>query len=128
MSFDIWFSCFQHGNVAKFPLAVAEGALGHLIVRREPECWFLKSGAVYIDDEEVIDGFAVNRPPGDDAFWEGVLSILRQTPTVLYWPEGGAVVADDSAIAHMPADMIEIVGMPTVVSTVAEILHCIETS
>jgi hypothetical protein len=131
MSFDIFLTCFQNGEPANFPRAVVEKAFGVNVVKRKPELMELRypdggRGFLYIDDEAEIDNFSVNRPPSSPAFWEAILGILRQTTSVLYWAGNGCVVADASVIPHIPTYLIEGVGEPTVVSTIEEILACIE--
>ncbi len=130
MSFDIWVGCMKNGSVSTFPLDVAERAFGSIIESREPGSWDLvDGGTIHVDDDATdIDGFTVNSPPGDsDEFWEGLLLVLRQTSSVLYWSDG-AVVADAAVIAELPPDMIEVVGTPKVVGSAQDIIDAIEGS
>jgi hypothetical protein len=123
MSFDIWLVCLDRGKVASFPRKLVEDACAPFIESRSEDSWNLSDSLadVWIGTDAEIEGFGVSRPPGDEKhpFWQALLDIMRQTQTVLHWPTGGplphAVVADESVIAHMPADMLRIVGRPNVV-------------
>ena len=124
MSFDVWVGCFQNGDIATFPRAIVERAFADIADRSDPATWRLadSGGTLYIGEEA---GFAVNRPPGYDEFWEAIVDVLRQTPSVLYWPGKGCVIADPSVAAHLHPDLVAAVGTPTVTTDVAEILELI---
>jgi len=131
MSFDIWLGCFKNGEVAKFPLKIVEEAFGRFAQRREPGWWVLNypdggRGDLSVEAEPMVPGLAVNRPPAHPAFWEGILAVLQRSSSVLFWPGGGAVVADSSVIPELPPDLIEAVSIPTVVTRAEEIVECIE--
>jgi hypothetical protein len=105
MSFDIFLVCLQNGEVSTFPLTLVETAFAPFIESRGDESWALteSNADVWIDTEPEISGFMVSRPPGENhPFWQAVFDLMRQTPTVLHWQGGGAVVADESVVAHMP--------------------------
>ncbi len=123
MSFDLFMACFQNGEVAFFPREVAVNAFAPIATKREPGIWRFVSnrGTLYLDDQPVTAGLTINRPPGGDEFWTAVLEVLRRTPSVLYWGPSGAVVADASVIAQLPASFVESVGIPTVTTDIAEI-------
>jgi hypothetical protein len=101
---------------------------------REHHCWGLsfpdggKSFLYLKDEQKEIEHICVNRPTDSPELWTGLLEILRETGAVLYWPGGGAVVAAEAHIAHLPQDMIDIFGTPTVVSRGREIEDCIAKS
>lgn len=84
---------------------------------------------LYLDDDrQEADFFSVNRPADSPELWSGLLEILRETRGMLFWPGGGAVVAHQSDIAHLPPSMIDIFGTPTVVSSGRQIEERIEKS
>lgn len=126
MSFDIFLVCLDHGEVSTFPRAVVEEAFAPFIESRGPRSWKLRDSLadVWIKGTAEITGFGVSRPPGDldepHPFWRALLDVMQRTQTVLHWPSVGpkphAVVANESVIVHMPPDMIEILGRPTVVT------------
>jgi len=138
MSFDIFLACYRDGENATFPHEIVRRAFAPYILeihgglKVDPEAevdsqrWALrfKDGGrcdVYINAEGPIGGFMVNRPPGSPAFWDALIDIMKQTDTVLFWPDGGAVVAKESVVAHMPPDMIEVMGRPKVTIDMKEI-------
>lgn len=124
MSFHIFLVCLDHGEVATFPRAYVEQAFEPFIESRGPDSWKLRDSLadVWIHDTDEINGFGLTRPPGDEQhpFWRELLALMQRTQTVLHWPSVGpkphAVVANESVIAHMPADMIEVLGRPKVVT------------
>ena len=125
---------FRDGESAPFSLAVLDKALGQFAEFRSHDCWSLSfpnggKSFLYLDDDpKEIDNFCVNRPADSPELWTGLLEVLRKTGGMLFWPGGGAVVADEADIAHLPPDMIEIFGRPTVVGSGREIEECIAKS
>lgn len=122
MSFDIFLNCFDNGQPSTFSRKIVEDAFASFVTTREPDRWVLSDSLadVWIDDDPEIGGLGVSRPPGDEnhPFWRGLLEVMRQTPTVLFWPASGkpaALVAQASVITHMPPDMIEALGTPPVI-------------
>lgn len=98
MSFDVWVTAFRDGKVTTFPRASVEDAFGPFATRTKPERWDLSfpdggGGVLRMDDDQLITGFGVNRPPGSPLFWQAMLDVLKSAPTVLYWPGGGCVTA-----------------------------------
>ncbi|KAA8996931.1 hypothetical protein FJU30_19950 [Affinibrenneria salicis] len=68
--------------------------------------------------------FMVNRPAAHDDFWTALLKILQTTHSALFWPGDNAlVVGQAETIAHLPADMIETLGQPYLVSTARQIVE-----
>ncbi|HEX9490889.1 MAG TPA: hypothetical protein VF930_11420 [Stellaceae bacterium] len=122
------------GEPAPFSLAVLDKFLGQFIEFRSHHCWslsFPNGGTSFLylkDDQNEIDHACVNRPADSPELWIGLLDILRETGGMLCWPGGGAVVADEAHIAHLPPEMIKILGRPTVVGSGREIEECIEKS
>jgi hypothetical protein len=125
---------FKNGEPAPFSLAIVDKCLGPFIDFREHHCWDLsfpdggKSFLYLKDDQKEIEHICVNRPADSPELWTGLLEILRETGAMLYWPGGGAVVAAEAHIAHLPPDMIDIFGTPTVVGSGREIKDCIAKS
>ncbi len=129
MSFDVWLTCFQNGEPATFPRALLERAFAAIADRNDPERWILEGGSTLsLDEGTEISGFAVNRPPEYDEFWEAIMEVLRQTPSVFYWPGGGCVVADPAVAKHMPDSFIDGLGTPTVTTDPLAILDLIQNS
>jgi hypothetical protein len=129
MSFDIFVGCFRQGKPAPLPEGLVDTAFRDLVESEEDDCWVLAGGGeLFADPEDGDADFMVASPPDDDAFWEGVLLILRQTPSVLYWLEGGAIVGSEATIGEMPADMIETLGTPLVARSAQDIVDRIAAS
>lgn len=130
MSFDLFLQNFRHGDSATFPRAVVESAFKGYIKEIDPEFSILNfpdggSSELYTEDGAengaAISGFMIARPAGSPELWVGLLDILKRTGAVLFWPDGGAVVADESVIPNLPESVIEVVGVPTVVHEPEEI-------
>lgn len=128
MSFDVWVGCFQNGELATFPRSIVERAFAAIADRSDPTSWKLADcrGRLSIDDQAEINGFSVNRPPAHDEFWDAIIEVLQQTPSVLYWPGNGCVIADSATAKHLPSKLIAAVGMPTVTNVPSEILDLIQ--
>jgi hypothetical protein len=133
MSFDIWLGCFKNGNPEAFPLSIVEEAFGRFTEHREPGHWILRypdggRGYLSVDDTPMVKGLAVNRAPTHPDFWQGILDVLSQTTSVLFWPGSGCVVASAAVVPDLPKDLIISVGAPTVVTRPEQILETIQSS
>lgn len=134
MSFDIFLTCFRGGEPAPFPRAVVEEALESLVQSYEGrDAWlFADGGYLSLDsdeddpDSDTVTGFSVNRPPGDEAFWQGIISVLQKTTSMLYWSV--AVIGQEATIAELPPNVAEGLGPPRLVSTPAEIFELLRNS
>jgi len=128
MSFDISISRYKGGKFHSYPRAILENAFGGFTDRSDPTWWRMSDSfaVIQVDDADEVHGFCVNRPPyGAHPFWPALVDVLRQTGSALYWGVGGFVVADQAVIADLPPDMIKILGLPTVTTSVSEILRLI---
>ena len=126
MSFDLFLQNFRCGESATFPRAVVESAFRGCLKQVDPEFSILNfpdggRSELYIDEGAAISDFMIARPANSPELWQGLLDILRNTGAVLFWPGGGAIVADESAIRNLPESVIEAVGVPTVVHEPEEI-------
>src|ERR1700678_3510764 len=137
MSFDIFFTAFRGGEFAPFPLAVLDQAFGKFTTSKADHWWDMaysdgSGGTIYLhpDNDGRIADFMVNRPPISPLFWDALLKLLQEMPSVVYWPgEKNCIVAgSEAAIAELPADMIAALGRPKVVTEGIEILDLIEKS
>ncbi len=134
MSFDIFLQCFQNGKQHGFPLALIERGFGAVKRVRNAHCWILDypDGGIcelYVDTtKEYVEDFMVARPPSSPQFWQSVFDLLRQTPSCLYWPAGGPVIANPSVRGHLPPNMIKKLGEPTIVSAPEQIFEAIRNS
>jgi hypothetical protein len=134
MSFDIFLTCFRNGEKSSFPRAVLEKSFGPYVKRRERTRWVLDygdggAGDLYVDeDEDPVESFGVNRPAGDRRFWQGIVDVMKETGSVLYWPARICVVADESFVPHVPKDMVKALGQPVVTADIDKILELIRTT
>jgi len=122
VSFEIYLDRFSNGEGVPFPIDVVEHAFGRFAEHRDSKCWVLtflddSRCELFVDNAALVRGFMVVRPPNSPAFWRALFDVLKQTAGVLFWPGGGAVVADQSAILSLPKSMIESLGTPIVAST-----------
>lgn len=138
MSMDYWLQAFENGEEGLFPLSVVETAFGAAITAKkfvgaertnkrgvvlklnypgEPE--FDISLRVTDDASPLTSGFGFVHAPVCDAFWQSLLDIMKITATALYWAEteNALVIGQQQTRAHLPADMIETLGEPRVVSS-----------
>lgn len=106
MSFDIFVIRVENGHEAPIPLPILERAFDRFVEFREPAGWgllFPDGGRsfLYMREDSANHHFSINRPTSSPDLWAGLFEILRQTGSVLYWPGGGSVVADEAVIPHL---------------------------
>jgi len=129
MSFDVGLMCYQNGEPATFSRALLERAFDSIADRSNPGDWILRNGGtLYVKEGDEITGFAVNRPPEFEAFWQAIMEILQQTSSVFYWPGGGCVVANAEVAKHLPNYLTDALGAPVVTTDPLEILELIRNS
>jgi hypothetical protein len=133
MSFDIFLGNFKNGASEPFPRSIVENAFGRYVERNDAgglALAFPDGGRadMSIETTPMIRGFAVNRPPISSAFWEGIFFVLKSTSSVLFWAGDGCVVASANVVPDLPKDLIEALGMPTIVTQPKQILERIERS
>ncbi len=131
MSFDIFVHAYRNGENFRFPAVELRRRFAPYIVGEEPGFWSLEfpdgegHGEVFTDKGDLTGGFMVARPAHALAFWEIVAGLLRDCPCVLYWPmpkDSRPIVGDPKVIPHLPAPMVEGLGVP-IVSTDAEFIR-----
>jgi hypothetical protein len=132
MSFDIYLGCFRAGELATFPRKLTVDIFAPCVVTDaefasnglEGRHWDLDNcGYMSLDsDGEEITGFSVNRPPDNDIFWRGIITILQNTTSVLYWGTG-AVVGQTATYAELPRDLIDGLGEPYLVKVPEDIFE-----
>jgi hypothetical protein len=131
MSFDIFVQAFEKGKPRFYPRNVLVKAFGSFCDMSDPTWWTVADSfaVIQLNDAPEVDGFGVNRPPGDGhPLWPALLNVLRETSSVLYWPGGGPVITDTSVEATLPRGMIKALGPAKVATTVEEIGRLIEES
>jgi hypothetical protein len=123
MSFDIFIQSHRDGDVYWIPSSEMHRRFAGHIEREEPGFWSLtfnngqEHGEVFTDAGDLSNGFMVARPPHSLQFWEIIAGILRDFPCVLFWPPPKGtcpIVGRLDTISHLPAGMVEDLGVPIV--------------
>ena len=119
MSFDIWFQRFKDGEPAPFPHEVMDQLFKLHTVHASGT--FIR---VRFPDGSGADIAGIHRNPltsltfshcGGEQFANAFFELLKRTEAVIYWPDGGCVVADPAVISRLPAFLTAQFGTPTVV-------------
>lgn len=119
MSFDIWFQRFRGGEPAPISSSMVYQLFGPFIVHdggsfirvRFPD----GSGAdIWGKQRPAFSGLTFNHCGGEQ-FANAFFELLKRTEAVIYWPDGGCVVADPAVISQLPAFLTAQFGTPTVV-------------
>jgi hypothetical protein len=137
MSFDLFVGCFQNGEPASFPSQLVVDAFASYITSKDDRCLTVTYGQgpedssyVYVESEApLIESFSVNRPKSDIRLYDTLVSILRSANLAMYMPgDCPPLVASAKVIQHLPANMVEALGSPRVVTTGSELAECIANS
>jgi hypothetical protein len=135
MSLDLWVSCFRNGEPHPEPTALLRAPFDPLVVSTEPRCLVLglpggQESLLYIDTTANAEtGFTLNRPVRDPALWLALFSALRHTGRVLVVPgEVPPLIGVADTAPHLPADMVETLGQPVVVTDGLAIRHWVENA
>jgi hypothetical protein len=138
MSFEVYVQCFERGEPAGLPWAAVRSLFPVDESRSEPDYW-----SVYYDDfnschirasrlesdPQRLEALCVFRPCGDLRLWEALFAILRLGSAVLYFPgDAPPLVASEAAGEQLPAEMVEAMGRPRVVSSGEEIVEVIKNA
>jgi hypothetical protein len=138
MSFELFMQCFDHGEPAGLPREAIRTLFPVVAAESEPDCWIVRyddenscdiSVTPLTADETLMESLCVNRPCADERLWDALLSVMRLGAVVLYFPgDAPPLVASEAAGEHLPADMVEAMGPPCVVSSIEEILEIIKNA
>jgi hypothetical protein len=136
LSFDVFLQCFKGGEPAGIPRVVVRPLFPVDESRSEPDYWCvcyddLNSCHISVyslpSDPLLLESLCVFRPCGDLRLWEALLAVLRLGSVVLYFPGNAPpLVASKAAGEQLPADMVEAVGQPRVVTSGKEIVEIIK--
>ncbi len=116
MSFMIHLQSFKNGAIATFPQSIVWNIFGHKCVPTN-EGWGViydgrPGGVLYLDDDEMTDGFSINRPC--DASFYDLYAVARLVPSLINASDCAAV-ADASFIAGIPSWLLKALGRPPAV-------------
>jgi hypothetical protein len=133
MSFDIFLQSFQNGRAVNLPDKIISTLFLKYCVNKSSDVFILEypdgsRSELSVGKDKPSAGLSVSRPPGSIEFWRAILSVLQQTPSCLYWPGGGPVIAQTCVRNHLPATMIEKLGEPILISTPEQIIEAIKNS
>ena len=130
MSFDVYLQAFHEGAAGGIPRHRVREAFGAYAQEAQPNYWRLRYDEINscdIDlsgDPATVESLAVHRPCADARLWDSLASILALGNVVLYFPGCRApMIACSEVVPHLPADMIEAMGRPIVVTTGADVLN-----
>jgi hypothetical protein len=125
---------FHNGEPSPFLFSLFQKSFGAYCRDQTGGCWsfdYPDGGRwdINVDPKrEQMDGFAVSRPPLHPEFCKGLFDLMKATSSFLIWPGGGPVIANASAREHLPQEIIEGFGEPTLVSAPEQILEEIRKS
>lgn len=154
MSWDIFLNAHHNGENHYFPLSIVLQAFGPAITFKqinEHSCTLImeyvnpdaekynicpvsdaeiNQEIIVVEDEIMIAGFCVNRPPGHEDFWKSLYTVIRLAPAVLYWSAG----EDEPCMAigraemahHLPQSMRDALGEPVLVGGYQDILKLLK--
>ena len=132
MSFDIYYLSLRHGEPLRFPLLRLEQLFGPYIEARAPSDWDLRFpdggySHVFVHEEETeqIFNLAIERPAAAPELWEALYTLMRERPSMLYWP-GGSAVADHAYLTELGDGIAT--GSCAVVGSAAELLNWVGTT
>jgi hypothetical protein len=131
MGFDLFLDNFQNGQPAPFPNSLVKQCFGHYLSGSSGKDWSFQYpgyAEIYADEGEQISHFMVSRPPIHPEFWKGLFDLMKAASARLSWPGEGCVIADPSVRAHLPEELIEALGEPTLVTAPEQILEEIRKS
>ena len=117
MSFEIFVTAFRGKEALPLPKEDLRQRFSAHIAREDNSGWWhlaFDDGPCSTEIAPGANGFTAFRPPDYLAFWQIIAGVLRDLPGVLYWPGGGAIVGSLDMVQHMPADMVEVLGVPWV--------------
>src|SRR5689334_23206466 len=127
MSFDVFISCFMHGQASGVPEADVRSILGSALQGTpDASSWQVTYGQDYStfcisrddNDPTQIASITVNRPIADSRLWDDLHKVLSLGNFVLFFPDGRCpLVARKDAVPHLPRDMIDALGEPEVVAS-----------
>lgn len=120
---------FRNGQPRKVRRSEVARIFGGIAETDDSGWWNVPNShaTLIVGDEDEVECLKVNRPPSDEhPFWPTLVIFLDETGGVLFWPGGGQVVTDESAVPHLSREMTEIFGSPIVTRSVERILQAIE--
>jgi hypothetical protein len=131
MSLDVGLVAYKNGEVGSLDQAFTLETLGDLVEPDGNESWSVLwtdrkhyGGTLLFHEEESgsVTGFSMNRPPFSRELLGRLLVILRQAPSIFWWPDPDvwACSADPNILAEVPEGTFDRPEQCIIVSTVDE--------
>lgn len=120
MSFEIFLQSFENERKYVFPTSELLARFKGYIKEEDGDVWRLgfEEGFglsdMYISSGETTDGFMIRKPPDSLEFWQIISGLLKDYPSVLFWPGSGAVMGSLDLLPHLPKDFVDTFGIPWV--------------
>ncbi len=135
MSFELFLSCYDRNEPSCFQRSILNDAFGpNLKVIDDRFCQIQYSANewadIYLNEGPDISGFMISRPPKALPFWNGLMTILTLTPSVLFWPgeAGICAVTQRDLTKHLPEDFVRDCGAPVIVGDGHSLLNLVMTA
>lgn len=135
MGFSAYLQCFRDGKPAGLPrdMVAAQFPIGN---SSSTDLWQIKYDDenwcdIYVSPDRSngakIHGLTVDRPCGDLRLWNALYRVMCLGPVVFYFPGSNPLrVAHEATIAQLPADLLEAIGPPRLVSSGQELRQAVE--
>ena len=133
MSFDVYLASFKDRSASGIPRSSIMDAFGDLVRWKDERsgetrysgtndgCWIGLSAAQ--DDASLITFISINRPVGQQQFWDALYQIMRLGNVALFFPGcDGVLIASASVTAHLPPELVEW-GTPRLIGGGREIIE-----
>ena len=132
MSFDVYVQWFRDGAPDGVPEERVRDSFGDALKSEDDLGWRLSYGDgmtsdVYLSrhDDGSVHGITVNRPVGAVELWDALYDLLALQNAVFYFPGGGLFVRAAKTGVHLPAEMVEVLGPPTCVTSPDDLLRAL---
>jgi len=116
MSLTIFLQCFENGDVSTFKRSIAWNIFGPKAVKSVMGWWLtydgVPAGELWMDDDELIGGVAVNRP--GDAALRDLYALARLVPATIN-RDSRFLVADPAVLQGIPDWLLKVLPTPPIV-------------
>ncbi|HKT06732.1 MAG TPA: hypothetical protein VJR24_02460 [Gemmatimonadaceae bacterium] len=133
MGFEVFVQCLERDGPTGIPRSAVRSLFPVDERQSERDYWAVTYDDVnschigvspLASDPTLLESLCVYRPCGDPRLWEALLTVLRLGPAVLFFPGNAPPLVASPAVAEqVPADMVEGMGRPRVVSSGGEIVE-----